>query len=199
MITQTLARAWHRPATRLSLLLLLGLGVAGCAAGAGWTGTIAVALSFAALVLGGCSTSHGTGEDAAVTDAAREPDAADVDAGEGTWEPCCVDGVVETCFCEAGWACNYGAFVTCADGTCAYDPSCQLEDGGVDAGVDAGSDAGLDAGPEDVDAGGYWEPCCVDGMIDTCFCPAGAACNYGWFTDCGDGTCVDPTAMCPAP
>jgi hypothetical protein len=62
------------------------------------------------------------------------------------------------------------------------------EPAGLDAAVDAG-----DAG----DADGYWEPCCEDGAVSVCFCPADVACNYGWFTDCGDGTCVWPDSTCP--
>jgi hypothetical protein len=104
------------------------------------------------------------------------------DAG-GTDEPCCESGVITTCFCPAGWECNYGWFTDCGDGTC-VDPTTMCP-----VNVDAGTP----------DAGGAWEPCCVDGIVDTCFCPAGLACNYGWFTDCGDGTCVGPVETCPAP
>ena len=102
------------------------------------------------------------------------------DAG-GHWESCCVDGTIDTCFCEAGWSCNYGWFEDCGGGTCVasgFGDECP-GDGGV------------------VDAGGTFEPCCVGGRIDSCFCPGGAECNYGWFEDCGAGTCVDPGSMCP--
>jgi hypothetical protein len=34
-------------------------------------------------------------------------------------------------------------------------------------------------------------------MIDSCFCPAGVACNYGWYEDCGAGVCVFPGEACP--
>ncbi len=37
---------------------------------------------------------------------------------------------------------------------------------------------------------GAWEACCSDGVITTCCCPDDMACNYGWFTDCGDNTCT---------
>lgn len=101
------------------------------------------------------------------------------DAG-GTWDPCCVDGTITTCFCPGGAECNYGWYTDCGGGTCVNEPSaCPVPDAGVDA-------------------GGYWEPCCVDGAITTCFCPAGLACNYGWFTDCGNNVCVGPTETCPA-
>lgn len=44
---------------------------------------------------------------------------------------------------------------------------------------------------------GNWERCCQNGTITTCFCPANMACNYGWFADCGNGTCVNgPAASC---
>ena len=39
------------------------------------------------------------------------------------------------------------------------------------------------------DTGGYWEACCEGGEITTCYCPAGMACNYGWFEECPDGSC----------
>jgi hypothetical protein len=96
-------------------------------------------------------------------------DAGTPDAG-GRWEACCQSGRVSTCFCPAGAVCNYGWFTDCGDGTCEPGPSlpgARCGDGGA----------------------GTWEPCCVDGRVTTCFCSAGEACNYGWFTDCGGGTC----------
>jgi len=134
-----------------------------------------------------------TGPDACGEGDGGAPDAGPADAG-GTWEPCCVDGVVDTCFCPGGAECNYGWFDDCGDGTCANPPDmCGAPDAGP---VDAGADAGpADAGP--ADAGGRWEPCCVDGMIDTCYCPPMTACNYGWFTDCGGGTCAFGPDACP--
>jgi hypothetical protein len=101
---------------------------------------------------------------------------APVDAG-GTWETCCEGGALTSCFCPAGVECNYGAYTICADGSCTY---------GV-------CSPGVDAGP----TGGIWEPCCVDFRVSSCFCPAGVACNYGFYTDCGDGTCTFPGATCP--
>ena len=102
---------------------------------------------------------------------------AGVDAG-GSWDVCCESGRLSTCYCPADTACNYGlGLVDCGDGTCHY--------GSPDA---CGADAGVDAGPADGGAGD-WEPCCEDGLITTCFCPAASECNYGLFTDCGGGTC----------
>lgn len=162
-------------------LIFLGLGLAGCAAGAGWAGGVVVLLSMSALFLAGCTETHGQREDAGVieTDSSTPPGE---DAG-GYWAECCQDGVVTTCFCPAGLACNYGWFETCADGSCAF--TAEECPGDADGGIDAGN--------------GTWEPCCQGGEITTCFCPAGAECNYGWYTDCGNGTCVDPASSCPAP
>ena len=112
-----------------------------------------------------------------------QPDAG-VDAGPdagGTFEPCCVEGRIDSCFCPGGAECNYGWFEDCGAGTC----------------VDPGSMCPVaDAGAPVLDAGGHWDPCCVDGEITTCHCPAGVICNY-WYTDCGDGTCTtDPAGGC---
>lgn len=160
---------------RVCGVLGVGLALAGCAAGGGWAAGAMLAFSLGALALSGCTSSHGTGEDAAVVaDAGR-------DAG-GYWEACCVDGRIDGCYCPSGWACNYGWFNDCGDGTC-VDPTMTCP-GEVDGGTP-------------IDAGGTWDACCVDGTITTCFCPGGAECNYGWYTDCGDGTCVDPVSSCP--
>ncbi len=54
-----------------------------------------------------------------------------------------------------------------------------------------------DTGPEECD--GTWESCCNgDGMVDQCCCPDGMACNFGWYNDCGDGTCVNMDQECKA-
>jgi hypothetical protein len=142
---------------------------------------MALALGMA-LVAVGCGDSHeGSRSDAAV-------DAGDAgeDAG-GHWEACCQDGVVGTCFCPAGAACNFW-YDDCGDGTCVF-PGSGDPCPGDDAGVDAG-----DAGEADA---GQWEPCCEEGVITTCYCPAETICNYGLFVDCGDGTCThgDPCPM----
>lgn len=141
------------------------------------------------------------------------------DAGpKGTWEPCCKDGVISTCLCPAGAACNYGWFTKCSDTTCVGggqscddaggdavggDTVAPIDAGGADATViDAGQpDAGQpDAGQPDaaaVDAGGKWEKCCKNGKVDQCLCPFGVACNYGMFKDCGNGACAMPNQPCP--
>lgn len=129
----------------------------------------------------------------------------DMAADGGFWESCCVDGVVDTCYCPADTACNYGWYQDCGDGTCAYD-QCEQPDlgppdeGPPDAEPDQGApDQGVtDLGPPEPDMeAGAWEPCCVEGVIDSCYCPAGAECNYGWFEDCGGGACTVPGGDCP--
>lgn len=148
-----------------------------------------VPLAFAALTFfaAGCSESHEVGT------------------------PCCVEtdgfgfGTLSSCHCPAGWACNYAPFADCGGGVCRIgsrtEPGiCEGGDGGVDAGPVAVPDAPPDAAaaPDVVD--GFWERCCETGSdgighVSTCFCPAGWACNYGLFSDCGDGTCA--TFECP--
>lgn len=233
------------------------VALTGCTAGS------VSSLLFAALLalgsaagLSACANSHSNVDGGPRVDGC--PGDSSQDAG-GNWESCCVDGVVTTCFCPAGVACNYGWYTACGDGTCGLDGcdggAAPMEDAGTDAGastwerccsgglislcecpagsecnygwfepcdartcvypggtcpppdagprppIDAGVDAGwIDAGVDDagaVDAGGYWEPCCVDERVTTCFCPGGAACNFGWFTPCGDGTCIaTPDGSC---
>ncbi|MCA9544237.1 MAG: hypothetical protein KC613_07590, partial [Myxococcales bacterium] len=151
----------------------------------------------------------GGAKDGGPADGALEAGPGDMDVDGGFWESCCVDGVVDTCYCPANTACNYGWYQDCGDGTCAYDQCGGLDQGPPDQGVpdqsvpdqsvpDRGApDEGVvDQGVEEPD-GGFWEPCCVDGVIDACYCPAGAACNYGWFQDCGEGTCIVPGGDCP--
>ena len=174
-----------RRAAVLTALVLLALSVTGCAGGAAWGATLAALMSLSMLFASGCGMSHGRDDDAGpVADAGRDARVPGFDAGlEGTWETCCVEGRIDSCFCEAGWSCNYGWFTDCGGGTCSYTP----EECPADAGV---PDAGLD---------GTWEPCCNAGLIESCFCPAGFACNYGWYNDCGDGTCTELDIMCPVP
>src|SRR5688572_21644348 len=165
-------------------LALLGatLSLAGCAVG-GLPTLLGMLLASSMLVLAGCSSSHRQGDrsdrdggpeqdgghDGGVVD--RDGDVVGSDGG-GYWGPCCADGVIDTCFCPAGLACNFGWFTDCGDGTCLPDPSATC--GGSDGGV---RDGGRDGG-------GHWESCCNDGRVDLCFCPAGVACNYGWYEDC---------------
>lgn len=128
------------------------------------------------------------------------PDVPEVAECDGYWEACCVDGHVDMCCCPAGVACNYGWYDSCGDGVCVFPgDACPGEadaDADMSVEVEVEPDAGPDSGPE-VDAGtetcdGYWEPCCQDGTVGECCCPLGAACNYGWFDTCEDGTCAFP-------
>ncbi len=165
-------RSRFSPWLRASAVLVFGLALTGCVTGGGWAAGLALAMSLGALALSGCSGSHEAGADASIVS----------DAG-GSWNPCCSDGRITTCFCPANSSCNY-FYDDCGDGTCgSYPDTCPVA---PDAAVVA--DAGTDAG-------GSWNPCCLDGRIDTCFCPGGAACNY-FYTDCGDGTCADPSSTC---
>ena len=163
----------------VALLLFAGATLlTGCGLAGGWAAAGMLALALGLLGAAGCSSSHDDRPppgDASVPPDSRVPPG----DGNGTWEACCNGGRIDTCFCPAGAACNYGWFTDCGGGTCiaAIDAACG----------DAGGDAG----------GGSWEPCCNAGRIETCYCPPDTACNYGWFTDCGAGTCVDPIDACP--
>ena len=95
---------------------------------------------------------------------------------DGAWETCCVDGDVDQCCCPEGMACNYGDFIDCGDDTCV-----------------GPMDTCAEPEPE---CDGTWQSCCVDGVVDQCCCPEGMACNYGWYNDCGDGTCVGMPEEC---
>ena len=129
----------------------------------------------------------------------------------GYWARCCDDGEITTCYCPAGMACNYGWFEECPDGSCSLmgcpDVGVDAGDTGLDVG-DSGTDvgdSGTDVGDTDTDAGmdtgheydtgedGTWQTCCQNGEITTCFCPSDMACNYGWFEECEDGSCVPMT------
>ncbi|MDQ3035898.1 MAG: hypothetical protein M3Y87_26075 [Myxococcota bacterium] len=165
-------RRRHDLALRVAALLFFGLALAGCGPGSAWAMALAAMLSLGSLALSGCSTSHTPRPDGEV---------ARTDAGPGSWDTCCNEGRLDTCFCPAMTACNYGmGLVICDDGTCGY---------GFGGGEGFSCEADADAGPV-ADAGGDWEPCCDDGTITTCFCPGGAECNYGWFTTCPDGSCT---------
>lgn len=157
-----------RPSLRRSSISLVvalsALTAAGCAA-TGAAPFLAFALSLGLVLFGvACAESHETRLDGSV----------DAAAGDGgTWEVCCKDHVVDTCFCPTGATCNFGWYTDCGDGTCMPEVDAVCPDGP-----------------------GEWEPCCEDGVITTCFCPAGVACNYGMFEDCGDGTCKDAGESC---
>ena len=107
---------------------------------------------------------------------------------EGSWERCCKSGKIDSCFCPAGMACNYGWFTDCGNGTCTPDPNQTC----AEVIPEKIAEPIPEAQPE-----GAWETCCVNGKIDSCFCPAGLACNYGWFVDCGNKTCVPRNSQCP--
>lgn len=110
------------PAARFALLGVLALSIAGCGPGGAWiAGVIGLLLGFAA-----CSQTHG-GRDADTADDSgpATPDAGrDVGPGDGHRERCCEDGVITTCFCPGGDACNYGLFEDCGDGTCGFFEGC---------------------------------------------------------------------------
>lgn len=161
-------------------VVALGVAVSGCAAGNVSTLIVAGLIALGSAGLSACSRSYEMTDDAGGRRDAG-PDGSNPDGGDGHWETCCISGHVSTCFCPAEHSCNFGWFDICDDGTCADYGACDI-----------------DAGFPPPDGGdGTWEPCCLGGEITTCHCPAGAACNFGWFNDCGGGTCVDPHLMCP--
>lgn len=206
------------------LALIASVVLAGCVNAAGASLSVSAVIFMIALLglgIAACtddtqSNNNGwqVGEDAGgdtsdTSDVSDASDARDADV-EGHWQSCCEDGEVSTCFCPANMACNYGMYADCGDGTCSYDPNqCEAP---VDAGDTGDADrpdadrpdaAQPDADQPDADAAdtgpdadGTWQTCCKDGVVDTCFCPSGMACNYGWYTDCGDGTCVDARDSC---
>lgn len=120
------------------------------------------------------------------------------DAEEGTWESCCKDGVVDSCFCPAMMACNYGMYQSCGNGTCTYggEPCPEIDAGSDIREEDIGEEI-VDGSDADIEEPGTWQACCNDGIVDSCFCPADMACNYGMYRDCGEGTCVFPGGTCP--
>ena len=163
---------------RPALILVGMLMMTGCASGAGLAWLAAAALAFG---LAACSGNTGA-EDLSAPDSGR------VTVDDGRWEPCCTNGAISECWCPANFACNYGAFLECGNGTCSTSFSGCPDAGPPDSGA---PDVAPDAGD------GTWESCCRSNQIMTCFCPSGVACNYGWFTDCGDGQCTSPGQPCP--
>jgi hypothetical protein len=157
------------------------VALTGCTAGSVSSLVLAAFLALGSAGLSACASSHSN------VDGGARIDSGSADSGQdagGIWESCCVDGMITTCFCPAGVACNYGWYTACGDGTCGFD------------GCDAGAPT-EDAGTEDAGMS-TWEPCCSGGMITLCECPAGFACNYGWFENCGGNTCVFPGETCPS-
>lgn len=148
------------------------VALTGCTAGSVSSLVLAAVLALGSAGLSACASSHSNVDGSARIDGGQ-------DAG-GVWESCCVDGAITTCFCPAGAICNYGWFERCGDGTCGMND--------CDAGAPNTEDAGMST----------WEPCCSGGMITLCECPAGFACNYGWFERCSESTCVSPGEQCPS-
>ena len=109
------------------------------------------------LVLGtiaACSEPGGGGADSGID----EDTGLDISYGEGSWEECCKEGEISTCYCPGGVDCGYGAFTQCGGGSCAVPPmTCSGDAGDVDHppdsadGGDAGPvpDTGRDTGPTD--------------------------------------------------
>lgn len=159
-------------------LLVCAIGLAGCAAGVGAAPLFL--LSALALFVGGCAKTKTCGD-------GRTPSG-------GSCVACCISGTLSTCYCPSNVACNYGWNSCLPDAGNDASTDAAVDDASVDASYDATVDASRDAS---MDAGGTWEACCVDGRIETCYCPANAACNYGWFTACEDNMCVAPTEECP--
>lgn len=171
------------------LVALLGLGIAACTddSGAGDNNS-------------GWQVGEGEdgGDTADIRDVPREDEECD-------WERCCDDlSGIDTC-CST---CNYWDDVGGPDIDIGHDVDARDDVDLADArdvsdvpdttGDDAdATDQNRDATDADADPDGTWEPCCSNGRIETCFCPVGMACNYGWFEDCGDQTCVNAGEECP--
>lgn len=196
----------------LLLALAAAFLLAGCVnvAGAGF-GTSLVVFLVALMGLGvaACSDDTRTNNGWQVEE---NNDNNDNNNRDGTWQTCCINGQVDSCFCEANASCNYGWYTDCGDGTCvsnfgdpedAVCPGDAGDAGDVTDTTDASDASDTTDTADTADAAdaadtadtadardGTWQSCCNDGQVDTCFCPSGVACNYGWYTDCGDGTCV---------
>src|SRR5262249_34199916 len=76
------------------------------------------------------------------------------------------------------------------DGTEPVDVIGELDDVASDT-TEAPADTAVD-----MSCSGLWQPCCVDGLLASCCCPSGVACNY-FYTDCGNGTCATLANPCP--
>ena len=120
---------------------------------------------------------------------ARERDT--VSDGGGQYETCCENGQVTTCICPADLACNYAWYCVEDDGSCRNGITSSGPGGACDGGVpDSGVPDGgppIDLGPPDL--GGDYEPCCDEGVVSTCFCPADVECNFALYCTWPDGTC----------
>lgn len=137
-----LSTSAHRIVIALASLAAISLVLAGCAQAGPVAGLWPVALLLSALSMVGLAA---CGRASAPTDAAVD--------GAASWEACCEDGVLTTCYCPAGWACNYSRGLrACGDGTCVYNENYQdttpcdpWDDGPPDMGMDAGEDMSTDA------------------------------------------------------
>jgi hypothetical protein len=100
-----------------------------------------------------CSEPDGGGSDGGMV----EDTGLDISYGEGSWEECCKEGEVSTCYCPGGVDCGYGEFTQCGGGRCVVPPmTCSGDAGDVgdtsnmaDAGDSGPTDTGGDSGPTD--------------------------------------------------
>ncbi len=79
------------------------------------------------------------------------------------------------------------------------DGGLQLRDVGVaDVRVPALSKEASDAADAAEDGPtGTFGHCCAEGILTSCYCPAGVTCHFGF--DCGGGTCVEGDGgACPS-
>lgn len=58
----------------------------------------------------------------------------------------------------------------------------------ADASLDEAADGDGEADADADETPGTFGHCCVDDQLLSCFCPAGASCNFG--SACSDGGCV---------
>lgn len=201
---------------KLGLVSLIALFVGGCAGLSGLSAPVSMLVFSLVLVVGGvvaCTPSDTDQRDDAwsIEKDAEQPDdvrdAADgIDQAEGTWQTCCQNGEISSCYCPPGAACNYGRFTRCGGNTCTTgfgDAGCPPSDAG-----DTGDVSDPDDTPDTTDADetvdtaeGTWQACCENGEISSCYCPPNVACNYGRFKRCGGDKCVvqwgNPEATCP--
>lgn len=222
---------FHVTVPKLILITVIALGLGGCAGLSGFSPPVSALVFLIALTVGGvvgCRETEQTPSDGWTVEedvVSDVPDAADSTTpdpdpdtarGEGRWVQCCDNGEIESCFCPAGVACNYGRFKSCGGDKCVpawgRDVGCPTDAGDTseppqpdvpepDTDVPPPDVTRDTEGPTDTARGeGRWVQCCENGEIDTCFCPAGVACNYGRFKSCGGGKCVQgfrPDVGCP--
>src|SRR5688572_18510505 len=62
--------------------------------------------------------------------------------------------------------------------------------GGRPSSGGAANGGGASGGDATGGAEGTYDTCCIDNRTSECFCPAGAECNFGWYTEFfPDGSC----------